>query len=672
VRDVVTGLDQPTGFAFLGPNDVLITEKATGRVRRFTNGVANGVPLDLPVNSNSERGLLAIELHQNFARNGLVYLYWTQSTSGADSSTASDVPDLGNRVDRFRWNGSALTFDLPIIQLRARQTDANQPERGNHDGGKIKFGPDGKLYVMIGDVGRRGQMQNLPDGPFGNGLPDDSLGGPEPDAAHLTGVILRLNDDGTTPRDNPFFQAGREWGGPAGAGLQKVFAYGLRNGFGMAFDPYSNHLWEAQNSDDAFSELNRVTKGANLGWVQAMGPLDRVAQFRAIETDPTAPQPFAGNGYFGLQQVRWSPTNIATTPDEALARMFQVIENAQHFSADLTGAEEVPAVSTTAAAQIDLQLTGQGTLRFKLTATADITDATQAHLHLGARGQNGVVVAFLLPFDAAGRDFSRGQTIAEGELTDANLIARPGFQNPTIAELVARMKQGRVYANLHTVAHPPGEVRGQVQAHGHQVSQYSDPEFSWKFEVAPVGLGFLKGLALGREYDGDMFVGEARTFLENGYLFKFDMSRNRNDVLTSDPRLADQVADNNFKFDITESESLLFGRDFGITAEILTGPGRDGNLFVLSLSDGILREIHRPAAGAAPIFAQSLLPGDATPPTPAPPARATPRKVAVVVEADDLDRRPHETDVAEVRTGVIDGGSRAVDDLLALDPVVVG
>jgi len=84
------------------------------------------------------------------------------------------------------------------------QADANQPMRGNHDAGKILFGPDGKLYVQIGDQGRRGQLQNLPTGPFGPGQPDDQFGGPAPDSVHLTGVILRLNPDGTTPLDNPF------------------------------------------------------------------------------------------------------------------------------------------------------------------------------------------------------------------------------------------------------------------------------------------------------------------------------------------------------------------------------------------------------------------------------------------------------------------------------------
>src|SRR4051812_1359717 len=253
VRTVTGALNQPTSLAFLGANDMLVTEKATGRVQRVTNGVISTV-LDLNVNSNSERGLLGLALHPNFPTTPYVYLYWTESTTGADTATATAVNLLGNRVDRFRWNGSTLTMDRPIIALHARQNDpTNQAggvvqERGNHNGGKINFGPDGKLYIEMGDNGRRGQLQNLPDGPgcvtaipcptipVGN-LPDDQNGGPEPDNAHMTGMILRLNDDGSTPTDNPFYAAGTERGGEVGANWQRIFAYGVRNSFGFAFDP---------------------------------------------------------------------------------------------------------------------------------------------------------------------------------------------------------------------------------------------------------------------------------------------------------------------------------------------------------------------------------------------------------------------------------------------------
>ncbi len=332
---------------------------------------------------------------------------------------------------------------------------------GNHNGGVIRFERDhddrgeddevhkAKLFIVIGDNDRRGQTQNLLNGPFGPGISDDQFGGPQPDNAHLTGVILRLNDDGTTPRDNPFFETGKEMGGEAGANIQRICACGVRNSFGMAVDPYTGDLWNQENADDPFDEMNRITPGQNHGWVQVMGPISSVAEFEAIETDPTAPQPFAANGYFGLQRVRWLPTNIADTPAEARSRLV------------------------------------------------------------------------MLP-----------------------------------------------------------------EAH------YRDSVLSWKFAVAPAGIGFLESRALGREYEGDLFVGAARTFLDEGCLFRLELSRNRRRIATSDPRLADGVAGNASKYDPTESESLRFGTGFGVGTEIQAGP--NGNLYVVSLSDGALDEVERP------------------------------------------------------------------------------
>jgi len=265
VRTVVSGLTTPATMAFIGRNDMLVLEKNTGKVKRVINGVVQSVVLDLAVNTFSERGLLGIALHPRFPKNPGVYLYWTcrsltntpdqtfpaqrrcsdANMLGDDTGDGAAVPLLGNRVDRFVWNGTALKFDKNLIILRAFQHDAGQPLRGNHNAGIILFGPEkqeaegenerdsgrvaeqanhgredgrddenegqeqkSKLFIVIGDNGRRGQMQNLRNGPFGPGQPDDQFGGPEPDDAHLTGVILRLNDDGTTPSDDPFFRAG--------------------------------------------------------------------------------------------------------------------------------------------------------------------------------------------------------------------------------------------------------------------------------------------------------------------------------------------------------------------------------------------------------------------------------------------------------------------------------
>ncbi|MBC7932731.1 MAG: PQQ-dependent sugar dehydrogenase, partial [Rubrivivax sp.] len=101
VRTVVSGLNQPTSMAFIAANDFFVLEKATGRVVRVTNGIVQAAVLDLAVNSASERGLLGITLHPNFATNNFVYLYWTESSTGVDTTAIDEVPLLGNRVDRY-------------------------------------------------------------------------------------------------------------------------------------------------------------------------------------------------------------------------------------------------------------------------------------------------------------------------------------------------------------------------------------------------------------------------------------------------------------------------------------------------------------------------------------------------------------------------------------------
>ena len=483
VRTSISDLITPISMAFVGANDFFVLEKNTGKVQRVVNGAVQSTVLDLGVNFASERGLLGIALHPNFPANPGVYLYWTcRSTAlpadpffpdetrcldanmfAADTEEILQVPLLGNRVDRFVWNGSTLTFDHNLIMLRAFQNDGapvpagqgdeEQPARGNHDGGVLRFGPDGKLYIFFGDNGRRGQLQNLPCGPTANcpgpAQPDDQFGGPEPDDAHFTGVIIRLNADGTTPTDNPFFAAGATIPGQVGENIKKIFAYGLRNGFGMDFDPVSGALWEQENGDDSFSELNRVDPGFNSGWVQIMGPPERIAQYKAIETSPEN-DPCLGTPYFGLQQFRWSPTLIADSAGEAMSRLFVL----------------------------------------------------------------------------------------------------------------------------------PG-------------SQYSAPEFSWKFEVSPGAIGFVRGRGLGPQYENDLFMGGAHSFLQGRHVFHFNLSCNRRKIGVDDPRLEDRVADNLCKFDLTESESLLIGRNFGTVTDIQTGP--NGNLFVVSIDTGSVFEIFRTA-----------------------------------------------------------------------------
>src|SRR5678809_453987 len=137
ITEVTSGLSTPTTMAFIGPQDFLVLQKNDGRVRRVISGVLQADPvLDVAVDNSSEGGLLGIAVHPDFPTSPFVYLYYTESTTGGDSTGSA----AANRVYRYTWNGTALTAPLLILVL---PVDPGP----NHNGGAITFGPDGKLYV---------------------------------------------------------------------------------------------------------------------------------------------------------------------------------------------------------------------------------------------------------------------------------------------------------------------------------------------------------------------------------------------------------------------------------------------------------------------------------------------------------------------------------------------
>src|SRR5262245_2195913 len=310
VRTVVEGLDQPTSMAFLGPNEFFVLEKATGRVKWVVNNVVQSIVLDLAVNSGSERGLLGIALHPSFPASPYVYLYWTESSiTNTDTTVLSQTPLLGNRVDRFVWDGVKLTADRNIIRLRALQPPfAAEPTpaagRGNHNGGVIKFGPDGKLYVFIGDNGRRGWMQNLLNGPAGPGGNDDNFGGPEPDDAHLTGVILRLDDDGSTPADNPF------------SGVGHVFVARLEGAQEVPANASVAKGYAAFFLDGAMTSLSFTVTVTGLDFTgsQTPDPADDLLAAHIHAAAPRGTNAGVRFGFFGTPFNDTNPDDVVVTP----------------------------------------------------------------------------------------------------------------------------------------------------------------------------------------------------------------------------------------------------------------------------------------------------------------------------------------------------------------------
>jgi aldose sugar dehydrogenase len=253
VETVVTGLSSPTSMAFIDNNNILVLEKG-GQVRLVSNGVLQSKPvLQVSVATESERGLLGIAILNSTKtgttaaanNNKFVFLYYTESKGG----------DLRNRVYRYEWNGQNQNLTDPTLIL-----DLPALPGPNHDGGKLVIGPDHYLYAVIGDLNHRGKLQNIKDGPD----PDD------------TSVILKVNpNDGSSAKDNPFIN-------DANTAMHKYYAYGVRNSFGITFDPISGNLWQTENGPDVYDEINVVKPGFNSGWIQVMGPLSRTA---GINTD---------------------------------------------------------------------------------------------------------------------------------------------------------------------------------------------------------------------------------------------------------------------------------------------------------------------------------------------------------------------------------------------------
>ena len=252
VETVVTGLSSPTSMAFIDNNNILVLEKG-GQVRLVSNGVLQGKPvLQVSVATESERGLLGIAILNSTKtgtaaanNNKFVFLYYTESQGG----------DLRNRVYRYEWNGQNQNLTNPTLIL-----DLPALPGPNHNGGKLVIGPDHYLYAVIGDLNHRGKLQNIKDGPD----PDD------------TSVILRVNpNDGSPAKDNPFIN-------DANTAMHKYYAYGVRNSFGITFDPITGNLWQTENGPDVYDEINVVKPGFNSGWIQVMGPLSRNA---GVSTD---------------------------------------------------------------------------------------------------------------------------------------------------------------------------------------------------------------------------------------------------------------------------------------------------------------------------------------------------------------------------------------------------
>jgi len=226
----VVGLVSAAAFA-QAPDGRLFIAQQGGSLRVVKNGALLATPFaSVAVDSAGERGLIGVALHPSFATNGWVYVYSTRSIGGVSH----------NRISRFTANGdvAATASEVALVDL------PNLSGATNHNGGGMHFGSDGKLYVGVGENANGAQAQNLAL-PFGK--------------------LLRFNDDGSIPADNPFFAT------QTGLG-RAVWAYGLRNPFSFAIQPGTGRIHINDVGETTWEEINLGTAGANYGWPGSEGP----------------------------------------------------------------------------------------------------------------------------------------------------------------------------------------------------------------------------------------------------------------------------------------------------------------------------------------------------------------------------------------------------------------
>jgi aldose sugar dehydrogenase len=230
VETMLTGLEVPWSLNFAPDGRLFVTERP-GRVRIVTLGGSSELALTLDgVFNQGEAGLLGLALDPQFSQNRFVYLYYSATASGG----------AVNRIVRYREVNSRLAERAVLLD--------NIPAATIHDGGRLRFGPDGLLYATAGDASNANIAQ---------------------DVASLAGKILRINRDGSTPSDNRF--------------SSPVYSYGHRNPQGLDWHPASGDLWASEHGNSGNDEVNAIRAGLNFGWPRIEG----AATMPSMETPVT-------------------------------------------------------------------------------------------------------------------------------------------------------------------------------------------------------------------------------------------------------------------------------------------------------------------------------------------------------------------------------------------------
>lgn len=263
----IAGISSPTAMEIAPDGRIFVCEQG-GRLRVIKNGALLATPfVTLTVDPAGERGLLGVAFDPAFATNHFLYVYYTVP-----------IEPRHNRVSRFTANGdvAVASSEQVILELDNLSTATN------HNGGAIHFGPDGKLYVAVGENANGANSQTL---------------------SNRLGKMLRINSDGTIPADNPFFNT-------AVGANRSIWALGLRNPFTFAFQPGTGRMFINDVGQNTWEEINEGLAGSNYGWPTSEGPTSKPS-FRSPlfaythGTGPTTGCAIAGGAFYNPLNVQF-------------------------------------------------------------------------------------------------------------------------------------------------------------------------------------------------------------------------------------------------------------------------------------------------------------------------------------------------------------------------------